>query len=226
MKLLRVKIDNKDLNNKLNNIVKYSNGFVDGIEVQKIILMNRVGKYVTETLGKYIDAQARGNPSALHHVYEWGSIGSEGARLFQLDSSATKNTITITGSFLPSSSVSSTATEPFVDKANIMENAIGITISPRNSDYLVFEGSEGTVFTMNDIYIANPGGDAVAGSFGKTVESFFDNYFTNMLLKPFLQELSTAEQFTQFFAQGAKGGYPVGVKAGEQYLNSAGVVIE
>lgn len=226
MKLFRVKINNRDLNKKLNNIVKYSNGFVDGIEIQKIILMNRLGEYVVDLLGKYIDAQARGNPDSLHHVYEWGATGSSGARLFKMNAAATKSVITIMGSFLPSSSISDTATEPFVDKANVMENAIGITISPRDSDFLAFEADGQQVFTMNDIYIANPGGDGVAGSFGRVVEDFFDVYFTRMLLKPFLDELSTAEEFVQYFAQGARSGYPVGVRAGQRYINSAGVIVE
>lgn len=224
--MFRVKINNKDLNNKLNNVVKYSNGFVDGIEINKIILMNRLGEYVVDALGKYIDAQARGNPDALHHVYEWGATGSQGGRLFKMNASATKNIIMINGSFLPSSSISDTATEPFVDKANIMENGIGITIEPRDSDVLAFEADGQTFFTMNSIYVANPGGDAVAGSFGRVVEQFFSVYFTRMLLKPFLDELSTAEEFVQYFAQGARSGYPVGVKAGQRYLDSAGVIIE
>ena len=226
MKLFRVKINNKDLNKKLNNVVKYSNGFVDGVEINKIILMNRLGEYVVDVLGKYIDAQARGNPDALHHVYEWGATGNQGARLFKMNAAATKTIIMINGSFLPSSSVSDTATEPFVDKANIMENGIGITIEPKDSDVLAFEANGETVFTMNSVYVANPGGDGVAGSFGKVVEEFFNVYFTRMLLKPFLDELSTAEEFVQYFAQGARSGYPVGVKAGQRYLDSAGVIIE
>lgn len=214
------------MNKKLNNVVKYSNGFVDGIEIQKIILMNRLAEYVVDVLEKYIDAQARANPGALHHVYEWGSTGSSGARLFKMNGAASKNIIVITGSFLPSSSISNTATEPFVDKANIMENGIGITIAPRDSDLLVFEADGQTVFTMNEVYIANPGGDGVAGSFGRVIDQFFDVYFTRMLLKPFIEELSTAEEFVQYFAQGARSGYPVGVRAGQQYINSAGVAIE
>ena len=226
MKLFRVKVDTKELNKKLKNVTQYSNGFVDGIEMNKIILMNRLGEYVVDALGKYIDAQARGNPGSLHHVYEWGATGSQGARLFKMNATATSNMIFINGSFLPSSSISDTATEPFVDKANIMENGIGITIEPRNSDVLAFEADGQTVFTTNSVYVANPGGDGVAGSFGRTVEQFFNVYFTRMLLKPFLNELSTAEEFTQYFAQGARSGYPVGLKAGQRYLDSAGVIIE
>jgi len=226
MKLFRVKIDNRELNKKLKNVTQYSNGFVDGIDMQKIVLMNRLGEYVVDLLGKYIDVQARGNPDALHHVYEWGATGSSGARLFKMNANASSNLIIITGSFMSSSSISDTATEPFVDKASIMENGIGITVAPRDSDVLAFDLDGQTVFTMNEVYIANPGGDGVAGSFGRVVEDFFGNYFTRMLLKPFLDELSTAEEFVQYFAQGARSGYSVGVRAGQRYINSAGVAIE
>lgn len=224
--MLRVKINNRDLNKKLNNIVKYSDGFVDGAEISKIFLMNKIANFVEESLYRYVDSKARMNPSALHHVYEWNATGSPGARLFDINAVASKTIITINGSFLPSSSISDTATEPFVDKANIMENAISITIAPRNSDFLAFEANGETVFTANEVYIAHPGGDGVAGSFGRVVEEFFDNYFTNMILAPFLQELSTAEEYVQFFAQGARGGYGVGVKAGGKYINSPRMTIQ
>jgi hypothetical protein len=224
--MLTVNMNNLEVNKKLNNVVRYSNGFLDGVEMNKIIFMNMLGEYVVDMLGKYIDTQARGNRAALHHVYEWGATGSQGARLFKMNSAATKSVISITGSFLPSSSISDNATEPFVDKANIMENAIGITIEPRNSSVLAFEADGETVFTMNSVYVANPGGDAVAGSFGKTVESFFDVYFTRMIMQPFLMDLATADEYVKYFPAGATSGYSVGVKAGKEYLNSVGVVIE
>jgi hypothetical protein len=107
-----------------------------------------------------------------------------------------------------------------------MENAIAITISPKNSEVLVFEDEGETVFTMNSVYIANPGGDAVAGSFGKATEDFFSNYFTNALIKPFMRELEIPRDFSQNFASGTKGGRSIGVKAGKRYIRSAGMVIE
>lgn len=226
MKLLYARFDYSDLSRILKNTVKYSDGFVDGVETEKIIFMNRLAEFVVDALYKYIDAQARANPEALHHVYEWGSVGSPGARLYSLNAKATSKLIHIGGNFLPSSSVSDTATEPFVDKANIMENAIAITIAPNSSNYLVFDVPGKTVFTMNEVYVANPGGDAVAGSFGRTVEMFFDSYFVNALLEPFLNDMATADEYSRYFAEGTRGGYSVGLKAGREYLASPGVTIE
>ena len=34
--------------------------------------------------GDYIDAKARTSPKSFHHVYEWGRIGEDEARLFKL----------------------------------------------------------------------------------------------------------------------------------------------
>lgn len=188
--------------------------------------MNRLAEFIADALGKYIDSQARINPESLHHVYEWGSVGSQNSRLFYLNGVATGSLITISGQFLPSSSVSDTSSEPFTNKANIMENQIGIVISPKNSDFLVFEDEGETVFTRNSIYIENPGGDAVAGSFGRTVDFFFTQYFTNALLAPFLAELSMPIEYTKNFRAGTRGGYGVGLRAGQRYINSAGLVLE
>lgn len=226
MKLLHVRFDSREVNKILGNAAKYSFGFLDGIDMEQIVFMNRLAEFVVDALGKYIDAQARGNPDALHHVYEWGSVGSESGRLFSLNGRASKRVINITGSFLPSSSISDTATEPFVDKANIMENGIAITISPNSSDVLVFEAGGATVFTANSVYVANPGGDAVAGSFGRAVDMFFSSYFTNALLAPFIAELSRAEEFPMYFPEGTRSGYPAGIKAGKAYMNSPRLVLE
>lgn len=106
-----------------------------------------------------------------------------------------------------------------------MENAIEVVIEPKNSPVLVFEDGGDTVFTTNAIYVANPGGDEVAGSFGRVVEDFFDNYFQNSLLIPFMATLAKANEFTDSFAEGTRGGKAVGVRAGIKYMKSAGVDI-
>jgi hypothetical protein len=103
-----------------------------------------------------------------------------------------------------------------------MENGIAVTIAPKNSSVLAFEDDGETVFTMNEVYIAHPGGDAVAGSFGRVVEDFFDNYFTGHLLKPFIAELGNASEFARFFPQGTNIGRPAGIKAAVTYLDTAG----
>jgi hypothetical protein len=222
--MIDIKVNAIELNKTLKNVVDYSDGFLKGIDMKTIEFNNEVANFTSAALGKYIDAQARMNPLKLHHVYEWGKSGNQASRLFEFDTMVSGKTIHFTGKFLPSKSVSNTSNEPFVNKANIMENSIQVVIEPKNSDVLAFENNGETVFTTNAIYIDHPGGDEVAGSFGETVNDFFDNYFTNGLLKPMIDKLSTAKEYTTSFSSGAKNGRNVGINAGKEYLNVKVVV--
>ena len=224
--MLTARFDSKDLVKKIKNSVSYSKGFVDGINMQTINFNQQLAEFTIDVLNKYIDARARSNPAVLHHVYEWDRVGNESARLFEINSSVSKNVINFTGKFLPSKTISSESSEPFTDKANVMENAIAITIEPRNSDVLAFEADGEMVFTRNSIYIEHPGGDEVAGSFGEVIDDFFTSYFTNAFLEPLYKELSTATEYSQSFAAGTRSGASVGVKAGKKYLTLPGGTIE
>lgn len=224
--MLHAKIDSKQINKVLGNTISYSYGFLDGIDLDQIIFNQRLGEFVVDAFGKYMDSRARVNPQAFHHIYEWNQVGQENARLFELTPKASKRVIHFSGKFLPSTTVSEGSTQPFTNKANIMENSISITIEPKNSDVLVFQNEGETVFSMSAIHIDNPGGDAVAGSFGRAVEDFFSNYFTNALLKPFMKQLENPKEFTQSFREGTRVGASAGIRAGRKYLNSARMVIE
>ncbi len=224
--MISVRFNNAQLAKVLNNTTKYGKGFTDGIEMDRYFFMSELAEYTIQALKKYIDSQAKASPDSLHHVYEWGQVGSPSARLFEIDPIVTSSYIRFAGYFLPSNSISDTATEPFIYKAETMENGITIVVAPAMADYLRFEVNDQIVFTKSAVTIEHPGGDAVAGSFGRVVDTFFTAYFTNALLQPFLKELATAEEFSQYFPQGAKGGgYSVGFKAGKAYIRSAGMKI-
>lgn len=226
MNVLSVKINNIKFNRKLKNVMSYSYGFLDGIKTEKAQFNTMLGEYTAESLKKYIDAKARISPESLHHVYEWNMVGDENGRLYKFNVKATNNDIKFIGFFLPSKNPSPTSNEPFRDKANIMENTISITIEPKRSDVLVFDMDGETVFTRKSITIEHPGGDGVAGSFGRTVDSFFENYFTNALLRPIMDNLQSAREYGINFNSGVNSGRAVGVRAGRQYLKKSGVVIE
>lgn len=220
MNLLRVRIDSKEVNRKLNNAVSFSYGFLDGIDLEQIVFNQMLGEYTVDALNNYIDSHARMDPQSLHHVYEWGQTGSESARLFDIKSKASKRVIHFTGKFLPSKTSSGPYSEPFVNKADIMENGISVTVSPVKADYLAFEDDGEVVFTANSVFIEHPGGDFVAGSFGRTVDSFFNTYFTNSLIQPLIADLSRANEFAQGFPSGVNGGgRAAGIKAGRKYLD-------
>lgn len=224
--MLKMKIDSKEVDSVLKNAVEYSYGFLDGIEYNRVAYMRFLGGFVVEALGKYIDTKARINPASLHHVYEPGQVGNEDARLFKMTADAGKSTIRISGVFTPSSGTPNSGGDPFINRAEIMENGIEIVIAPKNADVLAFEVDGEQVFSASAIYIANPGGDAVAGSFGRNVESFFNNYLTNAILKPALAKLNNPKEFAQFFSQGTKGGRSVGVAAGRKYFRDMGMTID
>ena len=148
-------------------------------------------------------------------------------RLTSINSIASKRIIRFNGKFTKSKS-SNEGGYVFYDKANVMENAIGVTVEPVSSDVLVFEDDGETIFTVNSIYIDHPGGDQVAGSFGRVVDDFFNNYFTNAFLSKLLSDLSVPEEYERSFANGVRGGSrTVGIAAGKRYLSTSSLgVIE
>ena len=220
--MINTRVDTKDLMKTLNNVTQYSKGFLSGAQMNKLTFNRVLGGYTAESLGLYIDSKARMNPESLHHVYEWGSVGEKSSRLFDFNVVAKTNFINFNGRFLPSRSPSPDSDSIFTNKAEVMENKISVTIEPKNSEVLSFEEDGETVFVATSVYIANPGGDAVAGSFGRVVEEFFDKYFTQSVLRGILKDLSTPEEFSQYFSQGAKSGNAVGVKAGRKYFSVKG----
>jgi hypothetical protein len=225
--VLYSRIDSKQINSILTNTVKYSYGFLDGVDMDQILFNQKLGEFTVDALNNYIDSQARMNPDSLHHVYEWGAVGSAGGRLFSITPKASKRVINFTGKFLKSSSTSPTSDEPFYDKAEIMENSIDITVEPRDGSVLAFEDDGEMVFTSSAVYIANPGGDEVAGSFGRVVDEFFMSYFTYGLLQDYLSQLAVADEYTRYFASGAKGGgRATGISAGKKYIGSTRMEIE
>jgi hypothetical protein len=220
-----VQFNASDFSSKMNNLNLYSKGFLNGINMSRQKFNLQLGEYSLEVLNKFIDSKARMSPESLHHIYEWDQVGNPGARLFDINTSATQTNIIFYGNFLLSKSVSEGSSEPFVQKAKIMENSIMIEISPKSSNVLVFETNGETVFTTDSIYIANPGGDNVAGSFGRVIEEFFENYYTNTVLlqSGIFQNLSSPIEYSKSFNAGVKGGgFSIGKNAGKKYLTVRG----
>jgi hypothetical protein len=222
--MIKLRYDTKSFRNTLINTVEYSLGFLDGAKMGTIIFNTKLAQITEEALKQYIDVKSKANPESLHHVYEWNRVGDSSARLFEINAVASKNSIVITGQFISSKSVGETSNEPFVDKANIMENSISILIEPKSSDFLAFDVDGQQVFTVNSVFIENPGGDEVAGSFGRAVDDFFEVYFTSTVLKQsgIFEQLSFPIEFSQNFASGAKMGREIGRKAGMEYMNIKG----
>lgn len=225
--MINLRYDTKNFRNTLRNTVEYSLGFLDGAKMGTIIFNTKLAQITEEALKQYIDVKSKANPESLHHVYEWNRVGDPSARLFEINAVASKNSIVISGQFISSKSVGENSNEPFVDKANIMENSISVLIEPKSSNFLAFDVDGQQVFTVNSVFIESPGGDEVAGSFGRAVDDFFEVYFTSTILKQsgIFDQLSFPIEFAQNFASGAKMGREIGRKSGMEYMNIKGGIL-
>ena len=90
---------------QMNNIVNYSLGFLEGVDRGKKIFFDRLGKGAIQALAQYIDVQARANPKALHHVYEWNQVSSPNARLFNLGYTVSNLGLSVNSTFKQSRTV-------------------------------------------------------------------------------------------------------------------------
>ena len=225
---MRVYLDSKEFEKSINNVVQYSMGFIDGVKAGKTKFLANLGVGVIEALNQYIDSMARSSPEAMHHVYEWYQTGSPNARLFNLTYTISNLGLSVKSSFSQSMSLSGDNTEPFYDKARIMELGIPVTISPRRSEALVFEDGGTTVFTKRPITIANPGGTQVVGSYERTFDSFFKNYFTQAFLRAsgLFNYIENPIAYKKNIAQGARGGRQVGQKTGYAWIVNAKIGVE
>jgi hypothetical protein len=225
---MKVTMDSRSLEKKITNIVKYSVGFLEGAQSGKKIFLDNMGGRVIETLNRYIDAMARSDRDALHHVYEWYQTGSPAARLFDLTYTVSNLGLSIKSSFRQSATVSKDSSTPFYDKARIMELGIPVTIKPKKASALVFEDAGETVFTKNPITVHDPGGVEAQYGYGFVFNSFFENYFTQAFLKSsgLSDYISNPVSYKQNFAAGATGGKSLGKKVGYTWIINADIGVE
>jgi hypothetical protein len=218
----------RSINTQLNNIVNYSFGFLNGIERGKKIFLNRLGMGVIDALGQYVDMQARSNPKALHHVYEWNQTGSPAARLFNLTHTVSNLGLSINSTFSQSRSVSENMNTPFYSKAKIMEEGIPVTISPKRSGALRFNGPSGEVFTRRPVIVESPGGTEVYGSFESTVDEFMDRYFKQSFLRAsgLSEYIKNPVIYKKNFKAGSRMGKTKGVETGFKWITNATIGVE
>jgi hypothetical protein len=221
---MRVSLDSVSLEKALRNVVNYSFGFLEGAQAGKKVMLDNLGQGTIEALGQYIDAMARGDQYAMHHVYEWYQTGSPAARLFDLQYTISNAGLSLKSSFRQSNTVAENSNEPFYDKARIMENGIPITISPKRKALVFEEGGE-TIFVSRPITVNNPGGTAVEGAYERTFDLFFKSYFTQAFLKSsgLFDYIEKPVLYKKNIAAGAKGGRQVGKKVGYTWIANATV---
>lgn len=220
---MRVSIDTRELEKKILNIYEYSVGFLDGANKGKSVFLNHLGMGIVEVLKQYVDSEARSNPRALHHIYEWYQTGSPSARLYDFDYTVSNLGLSFKSSFSQSQTVSNGSSTPFYDKAKIMEEGVPVSISPKKAEKLVFEIDGETIFTNKEINIANPGGDFVEGSFQRITDQFFRSYFKQSFLKSsgLYDYINNPVVYKKNFNAGSKRGRSVGVDTGFKWIANA-----
>jgi hypothetical protein len=224
---VKVNLNSASFEKTLQNVVKYSFGFLEGAQNGKRVMLDNLGKGTIEALNQYIDAMARGDQAALHHVYEWYQTGSPAGRLFDLQYTVSNAGLSLKSSFRQSTTVAENSNEPFYNKARIMEEGITVTISPKRKALVFEEGGE-TIFVSRPITVTNPGGTAVEGSYQRVFDSFFKNYFTQAFLKAsgLFEYISKPVLYKKNIAAGSKGGRQVGKKVGYTWIANAKVGVE
>jgi|688.fasta_scaffold16931_5 hypothetical protein len=226
--MIAVNINTTSMQRKLNNLVEYSLGFLEGVESGKKIFFDQLGKGVIEALGQYIDVMARADEKALHHVYEWSQVGQRSGRLFNFTTTVTGAGIALNATFSQSKTVKDGSNTPFYNKAKIMESGTAVTIKPRGNNPLVFESNGETIFTKRPILNQFPGGQEVTGSFERVFDTFMRYYFTQSFLRAsgLSDYLETPTIFKRNLAAGIRGGKGIGRATGMKWIINAKVSVE
>lgn len=221
---MKITFDAKQFSKEMEAILKYSEGYLDGIQAGKQEFLNRLGKTVKELLEAFVDSQARIDHTRLHHVYEWYREGSPESRLFDISYSVVGGGLTFNSTFSQSRSIARGATEPFYDKARIMEDGLPVIIRPRQSDVLAFEIDGQMVYSKKPIEISHPGGEDVNGSFQNTVNLFFERYLTQSFLMQsgFTSYIESSTDFKANLSSAKSGGYSKGKQIGYNWIVKAG----
>jgi len=220
---MRATFDTRSFEKKLENIINYSIGVLDGVQQGKKVLLHKLGKETVIALYAYIDLEARAYPSELQHVYEWNKVGTPDGRLFDISYTVSNLGLSFKSKFLKSETVSGTSDTPFYNKAKIMESGKPITIAPKNSSVLVFEQDGETIFTSEPVTVEHPGGPEAQGSFERVFDEFMSRYFKQSFLKAsgVYDNLKRPVLYKRNFAAGARMGRSLGVSTGFKWIANA-----
>jgi hypothetical protein len=221
--MLSVVMDSKQFQKELNNIMKYSTGFIEGIQKGKSAFYLGLAPKIAEMASQFVDVNSRMSPELLHHIYEWEKVGSPEARLFDIDYKISGVGITFTSSLKQSSSIKNGSNVPFYNKAKIMEEGMGVTIRPKRANALRFEIDGQEVYTSREVRVDNPGGQT-QGQFEKVLSNFFGVYFRQSFLNSsgLLQYFKSPQVYSKNLNSAKRGGRSLGLKTGYQWVANAG----
>lgn len=212
-------IDISQLSKVLDNVVKYTDGFLVGVKTGQIMFNKRLGKAIVGMLYEYLDSTAQVSPGKLGHMYEPDMTGDPKGRLYKLDFAAGMETINIKTSYIESTLIPNNLGHPFRERAEVMEEGNPVTIRPLNpGGVLVFMYQGELVVTPKTITVQHPGGEDAEGGFSNAIKAFFDSYIEKSIIDTAMKKMSKPTEYGTFFEQGAKLGKLSGIRAGTQYV--------
>lgn len=223
---MKTTFNTRQFNKDMNNIVDYSMGFLEGVQSGKKTMLDLLGRETIQLLKEYVDSNARVNPEALQHVYEWYQSGMADGRLFDVEYTVSNLGLSVKSTFRQSTTIKDGSRTPFYDKARIMENGIPVVIKPKFVEVLSFDVNGEQIFTRTPVKVKNPGGD-VQGNYEQVFDSFFSRYFTQAFLRTsgIAQYLENPTVYKKNMSAGKRGGRAIGVSTGYRWIANAGVAI-
>jgi hypothetical protein len=218
------KFDTRKFTKDMKNMMDYSIGFLDGVQLGKQELFKNIGVQTVEMLKNYVDSNARVNPSILHHVYEWNKTGSPSGRLFDISYTVSNLGLSFNSSFRQSRTIQNGSREPFYDKARVMEEGLPVTIIPKQAKALRFMDSGEEVFTKTPVTVLNPGGQTQE-QFEQVFDNFFNKYFTQAFLRTsgVAAYLENPVAYKKNLDKGKRLGKSMGTSTGYKWIANAGV---
>lgn len=222
--MIAVRFDSRQFMKDMNNIIEYSTGFVDGIQLGKKEFLNNLGLAIEDSASSFIDTMAKIDPQRLHHVYEWYRSGSSDARLFDIKYTVSNIGLSFTSKFKQSETIKDGSRVPFYNKAAVMESGQTVTIAPRESSVLAFDVNGETVFTKNPVTVQNPGGN-VQGQYANVFDMFFSKYFSQSFLRTsgLYDYFDNPKVYKDNLRKGKKSGRSQGLNTGYRWVVNAKV---
>jgi hypothetical protein len=201
-------INSKEAMRVLNNVVNYSEGFIKESKAKESYVASKLASTSITAFYEYLDVLARTNPGMLHHVYEWGEAGNPGARLVELKKVLAGKKVEIASEFIMSTTIPENGSEPFWNKAEVMEEGITVQVNEVSAQALFFQIDGEEFFRTGPIVIENPGGEQVRGSFVRAFEEFYNNYFDQVYLRSirFYDHFTKSREFESGFNSAVRSG--------------------
>jgi hypothetical protein len=190
---LSFRVNSKDVEKVIRNTIEYTDSFLTEFKKNEPQILRDVMEASIDIFYEDLDQAARSSPNKYHHIYEWEQWGEPSARLVELDGALKGKVATLQAYFLESFSLpvnrpdydgnQPNTYEPFSLKAQIMESGQGVMIAPKNKENLFFTIDKQPFYTARPIFVPNPGGDEVQGSFTAFFKMFFSKkYFIDKVL--------------------------------------------